>query len=148
MIGAQHTNSCQCPGQFPAPTANAAAYKPRHPPPASHLMLNAAQHRTYLCACSLHHPITNPLALPTLYCRQNCKYAVHCDVLPDGTVVPAGAQVIYSAYVGNRMSAVWGPDPLAFRPDRWLEMEKAPSPINYLTFNAGVHAWWKRCGGC
>lgn len=82
------------------------------------------------------------LTAAVLYCPQNTKYAVHRDILPDGTVVPPGAQVIYSPYVGNRLAAVWGPDPLDFRPDRWLEMDKAPSPINYLTFNAGVQAWW------
>lgn len=63
------------------------------------------------------------------------------DVLPDGTVVPAGAQVVYSPYVVNRLAGVWGADALAFRPERWLEMDKAPSPYAYLTFNAGG------CGG-
>lgn len=59
------------------------------------------------------------------------------DVLPDGTVVPAGTQIIYSAYVVNRLQSVWGPDALAFRPERWMDMDKAPSPYTYLTFNAG-----------
>jgi cytochrome P450 len=45
--------------------------------------------------------------------------------------------VIYSPYVVNRLEGVWGPDALAFRPERWLEMDKAPTPYAYLTFNAG-----------
>lgn len=69
---------------------------------------------------------------------QNCTYAVTRDVLPDGTVIPAGSQVIYSPYVVNRMETFWGPDALAFRPERWLEMDTTPSPYNYLTFNAGM----------
>lgn len=80
------------------------------------------------CPCLPVSSLPNP---------QNCKYAVQRDVLPDGTVVPAGAQVIYSPYVVNRLEGVWGPDALAFRPERWLEMDKAPTPYAYLTFNAG-----------
>lgn len=75
--------------------------------------------------------------LPMFPSAQNAKYAVTRDVLPDGTVVPQGTQVIYSAYVVNRLQSVWGPDALSFRPERWLEMDKAPSPYTYLTFNAG-----------
>lgn len=68
---------------------------------------------------------------------QNCKYAVARDVLPDGTVIPSGSQVIYSPYVVNRMESFWGPDALAFRPERWMEMDATPTPYHYLTFNAG-----------
>jgi len=78
------------------------------------------------------------LCLLVLAVSQTCKYAVARDVLPDGTVIPAGSQVIYSAYAGNRMEAFWGPDALAFRPDRWLEMDATPTPYHYLTFNAGM----------
>lgn len=81
------------------------------------------------------HPLPARPHIPPLL--QNCKYAVQRDVLPDGTVVPAGAQVIYSPYVVNRLEGVWGADALTFRPERWLEMDKAPSPYAYLTFNAG-----------
>jgi hypothetical protein len=59
--------------------------------------------------------------------------------------------VIYSAYVVNRLEGVWGPDALAFRPERWLEMDKAPTPYAYLTFNAGQQGGVKRdpyFGGC
>ena len=83
------------------------------------------------CPCA---PAPAAVPLPP----QNAKYAVSRDVLPDGTVVPAGTQVIYSAYVVNRLARVWGPDALSFRPERWLEMDKAPSPYAYLTFNAGA----------
>lgn len=75
--------------------------------------------------------------LPTLPHTQNAKYSIERDVLPDGTVVPAGAQVIYSAYVVNRLERYWGPDAAAFKPERWMDMDKAPTPYNYLTFNAG-----------
>jgi len=80
---------------------------------------------------------------------QNCKYAVARDVLPDGTVIPPGSQVIYSPYVVNRMEAFWGPDALAFRPERWLEMEATPTPYHYLTFNAGgAAASLQAASGC
>lgn len=46
---------------------------------------------------------------------QNAKFAVAPDTLPDGTRVPAGALLLYSAYAVNRARAFWGPDADEFR---------------------------------
>jgi cytochrome P450 len=43
------------------------------------------------------------------------KFAVAADVLPDGTHIPAGAQLIYSPFVVNRLKVFWGPDADMFR---------------------------------
>ncbi len=37
----------------------------------------------------------------------------------------------------NRNPAVWGADAESFRPERWLEMDKMPTPYEYPVFNAG-----------
>ncbi|KAJ3058758.1 hypothetical protein HDU98_005177, partial [Podochytrium sp. JEL0797] len=57
--------------------------------------------------------------------------------LPDGTLVPKGCMVSWSPYAMGRTEAIWGPDAKEFKPERWLAMEKQPSPFDYPVFNAG-----------
>lgn len=68
----------------------------------------------------------------------NVKMAVEDDHLPDGTFVPAGTDVVYSPwYMGRNSAKLWGNDPLAFRPERWLEMKTRPSAFEFPAFQAG-----------
>ncbi|KAE9158282.1 hypothetical protein PF005_g32510, partial [Phytophthora fragariae] len=66
----------------------------------------------------------------------NVKNAVKDDYLPDGTFVPAGVDVVYSPWFMGRNGALWGDDPLEFRPQRWLEMSKRPSAYEFPAFQA------------
>jgi cytochrome P450 len=65
------------------------------------------------------------------------KRAAADDTLPDGTFVPAGTVLLYNLYSMARDTSIWGDDAHTFRPDRWLEMETAPSNYAYPVFNAG-----------
>ncbi|KAL2317509.1 hypothetical protein Fmac_031385 [Flemingia macrophylla] len=73
---------------------------------------------------------------------QDFKQAVADDVLPDGTVVPAGSTVTYSIYSAGRVETVWGDDCLEFKPERWLSAggERFEPPLDgfkFVAFNAG-----------
>ncbi len=46
---------------------------------------------------------------------QDVRYASEQDTLPDGSFIPKGCQVVYSAYVVNRMTSYWGSDADTFR---------------------------------
>lgn len=65
------------------------------------------------------------------------KHAAEDDHLPDGTFVPAGCDVAFSPWFLGRNSSMWAPDPLAFRPERWLEMETRPTPYEFPVFQGG-----------
>ncbi|GAB9473894.1 Cytochrome p450 86a2 [Globisporangium polare] len=65
------------------------------------------------------------------------KQAVEDDHLPDGTFVPAGTEVLYNTWYMGRNNPIWGPDPLEFRPQRWLEMTARPSPYELPVFQGG-----------
>ncbi|KAJ3154135.1 hypothetical protein HK101_001683 [Irineochytrium annulatum] len=65
------------------------------------------------------------------------KQANADDVLPDGTLVPRGSIVLWAPYGMGRDTRIWGPDAKQFRPERWIEMSKQPSPFDYPVFNAG-----------
>jgi len=65
------------------------------------------------------------------------KTAVHDDVLPDGTFIPAGSKINYQPYVFGRLKSLWGPDADEFKPERWLAMEKEPPAYKFLSFNGG-----------
>ncbi|KAI8844332.1 cytochrome P450 [Chytriomyces cf. hyalinus JEL632] len=67
----------------------------------------------------------------------NIKMANTDITLPDGTFVPKGASVSWSVYAMGRTEEIWGPDAKEYRPERWLEMNKQPSPYNYPVFQAG-----------
>ncbi|KAL3661924.1 hypothetical protein V7S43_013216 [Phytophthora oleae] len=67
----------------------------------------------------------------------NIRIAVEDDHFPDGTFVPAGAEIVYSPWCMGRSEAFWGEDSLEFRPERWLEMDKRPSAYEFPVFQAG-----------
>ena len=62
--------------------------------------------------------------------------------LAGGTVVPPGAQVAACIYLAHRRAASFPPDPLAFRPERWLDGPKPP-PYAWIPFGGGP----RRCLG-
>ncbi|XP_074574429.1 cytochrome P450 86A1-like [Curcuma longa] len=73
---------------------------------------------------------------------QDTKYVVADDVLPDGTVVPAGSTITYSIYSMGRLETVWGKDCGEFRPERWLSaegdrFEPTKDTYQFVAFNAG-----------
>ncbi|EIE87392.1 hypothetical protein RO3G_12103 [Rhizopus delemar RA 99-880] len=51
----------------------------------------------------------------------NQKYAVHDDVLPDGTHVKAGTYVGWLSYAQGRSKRIWGEDAKEFIPERWID---------------------------
>ncbi|KAH6829750.1 cytochrome P450 [Perilla frutescens var. hirtella] len=68
------------------------------------------------------------------------KHAARDDVLPDGTPVFRGNRVTYFPYGMGRMEELWGKDRLEFRPDRWLDENRAVkmvSPYKFPVFQAG-----------
>ncbi|KAK8342168.1 hypothetical protein V6Z11_A08G219100 [Gossypium hirsutum] len=72
------------------------------------------------------------------------KRAVADDVLPDGTVVKKGSVVTYAPYAMGRMENIWGSDWEEFKPERWLQRDKAGNwsfvgrdPYTYPVFQAG-----------
>lgn len=73
---------------------------------------------------------------------QDFKQAIAEDVLPDGTVVPAGSTITYSIYSVGRMETIWGEDCMEFKPERWLSVrgDRFELPNNgfmFMAFNAG-----------
>ncbi len=46
------------------------------------------------------------------------KHAQAADKLPNGYTVPAGATIVWSAWVMGRLPEYWD-QPLEFRPERW-----------------------------
>eukprot|EP01018_Ginkgo_biloba_P012965 Gb_05234 [translate_table: standard] len=67
------------------------------------------------------------------------------DVLPDGTRVDKGSNLIYSIYSVGRLESVWGKDCREFKPERWLRNGNfvRESEFKYPVFNGGP----RRCGG-
>ncbi len=62
-----------------------------------------------------------------------------------GRTVRAGTILLYSPYVTHRSAAVY-PDPLTFRPERWLPGDPAyrkAGPHEFVPFGGGLH----RCVG-
>jgi cytochrome P450 len=60
---------------------------------------------------------------------QNIKYAARTDTLPDGSVIPAGSQLLYSPYVINRSRSFCGADADEFRSAASAGMERCtPRP--------------------
>ncbi|XP_052625114.1 cytochrome P450 86A22 [Lactuca sativa] len=73
---------------------------------------------------------------------EDSKHVAADDILPDGTVVPAGSSVTYSIYSTGRMKFIWGEDVLEFRPERWLtddgkKFEIMKDQFRFVSFNAG-----------
>ncbi|KAK7385513.1 hypothetical protein VNO78_31235 [Psophocarpus tetragonolobus] len=73
---------------------------------------------------------------------QDFKQALSDDVLPDGTVVPAGSTVTYSIYSSGRAKTIWGEDCMEFKPERWVSVggerfEPPKDGFKFVAFNAG-----------
>ncbi|KAJ3031842.1 hypothetical protein HDV00_008115 [Rhizophlyctis rosea] len=68
---------------------------------------------------------------------RNAKMCLSHDVLPDGTRIRKGDMFMWSSYSLGRNTDVWGEDAERFRPERWLEMDKLPSPFEWPAFNGG-----------
>ncbi|XP_024995081.1 cytochrome P450 86A22 [Cynara cardunculus var. scolymus] len=72
---------------------------------------------------------------------EDSKHVAADDVLPDGTVVPAGSAITYSIYSTGRMKFIWGEDVLEFRPERWLSGDgkkfEIKDQFRFVSFNAG-----------
>jgi len=64
------------------------------------------------------------------------KCVMKDDVLPDGTAVYKGDLLVFSPWVMGRQTALWGPDALQFRPERFAESYK-PNPFVFTAFQAG-----------
>jgi cytochrome P450 family 135 len=62
--------------------------------------------------------------------------------LAGGAAVPPGAQVAACIYLAHRRAESFPPDPLAFRPRRWLDGPKPP-PYAFIPFGGGP----RRCLG-
>ncbi|KAI3505130.1 hypothetical protein L1887_27046 [Cichorium endivia] len=72
---------------------------------------------------------------------EDSKHVIADDVLPDGTVVPAGSSITYSIYSTGRMKFIWGDDVLEFKPERWLSKDgkkfEVKDQYRFVSFNAG-----------
>ncbi|CAB9506124.1 Leukotriene-B(4) omega-hydroxylase 2 [Seminavis robusta] len=64
------------------------------------------------------------------------KYAVDDDILPDGTFIPNGAMVSYTALAMGRSIRAWGSDAGEFKPTRFFQ-QREPSVFRNIVFNAG-----------
>ncbi|XP_010275494.1 PREDICTED: cytochrome P450 86B1-like [Nelumbo nucifera] len=67
----------------------------------------------------LHAAICESLRLYPPVATQK-KGPIREDILPDGTTVKPGMQIVLSNYALARMPSVWGKDCLEFKPERWL----------------------------
>jgi len=65
------------------------------------------------------------------------KTAAGDDTLPDGSFVPRGTTIAYSAFGMGRSTKIWGEDAEQFKPDRWLDMATPVDAYSYPVFHAG-----------
>ena len=56
----------------------------------------------------------------------------------DGHLVPAGMDVTSNAYVVQRDPELYAPDPLAYRPERWLESAEKAAIMDAASFTFGM----------
>ncbi|XP_043690531.1 cytochrome P450 94A1-like [Telopea speciosissima] len=68
------------------------------------------------------------------------KQAASDDVLPDGSVVKKGMQVLYHPYAMGRMESLWGKDWAEFRPERWLEKEEITGKWRFVLRDSYTYA--------
>lgn len=67
---------------------------------------------------------------------KNIKVAVSDDVLPDGTIIPAGCNIAHTPFVMGRSKAIWGEDAAVFKPERWIGRAFSDA-YSYPVFHAG-----------
>ncbi len=67
------------------------------------------------------------------------KQCEQATTLPDGTLLPKSAIVVWCTWAMNRSKLIWGEDADLFRPERWLEDGKLISRTAYEfpVFNGG-----------
>ncbi|EGD72898.1 hypothetical protein PTSG_04627 [Salpingoeca rosetta] len=81
----------------------------------------------------LHYVVKETLRLhPSV--PKDAKTAINDDVLPDGTAIKGGTNIVYMPWVMGRMEQLWE-NPLDFNPERW-ETTTA-THFKYTAFNAG-----------
>eukprot|EP00043_Microstomoeca_roanoka_P025193 m.7910 g.7910 ORF g.7910 m.7910 type:complete len:494 (-) comp5332_c0_seq1:233-1714(-) len=81
----------------------------------------------------VHHVVKETLRLhPSV--PKDVKTAVNDDVLPDGTKIKAGTNVVYMPWVMGRLDELWE-DALTFKPERWENT--TATHFKYTAFNAG-----------
>ncbi|KAI9680707.1 MAG: hypothetical protein M1817_004147 [Caeruleum heppii] len=56
------------------------------------------------------------------------KQCISSTILPDGTVLPTGAVVVWCPWSFGRSWRIWGDDADVFRPERWLDKIPASAP--------------------
>ena len=61
------------------------------------------------------------------------KCVMKDDILPDGTAVRKGDLLVFSPWVMGRQTALWGPDALQVRPERFADNNK-PNPFVFTAF--------------
>ncbi|KAL5703299.1 hypothetical protein ACHQM5_028404 [Ranunculus cassubicifolius] len=70
----------------------------------------------------------------------NSKSVVKEDILPDGTVVTPGTQIIISFFSEGKIPWIWGEDSLEFKPERWIDGNGKLShelSSKFFAFNVG-----------
>ncbi|RZC64551.1 hypothetical protein C5167_008236 [Papaver somniferum] len=71
----------------------------------------------------------------------NSKTVLKEVVLPDGSLVKPGMQIIISSYAVGRMSWIWGEDCRKFKPERWIDDDgrliRHENMSKFVTFNLG-----------
>jgi fatty acid omega-hydroxylase len=70
---------------------------------------------------------------------QDVHYADNDDTFPDGTQIKKGTAVFYLPYAQGRDVELWGEDAKEFKPERWLNVDKASRDFQfkYPVFHAG-----------
>ncbi|KAI3952337.1 hypothetical protein MKX01_005204 [Papaver californicum] len=71
----------------------------------------------------------------------NSKTVLKEVVLPDGSLVKPGMQIIISSYAVGRMPWIWGEDCRKFKPDRWIDGDgrliRHENMSKFVAFNFG-----------
>ncbi|MCL7026419.1 hypothetical protein MKW94_000352 [Papaver nudicaule] len=71
----------------------------------------------------------------------NSKTVLKEVVLPDGSLVKPGMQIVISLYSVGRMPWIWGEDCLEFKPERWIDDDgkliRHDNMSKFVAFNLG-----------
>jgi cytochrome P450 len=70
----------------------------------------------------------------------NRKQALNDDVLPDGTIIRKGDEILMQPFCQGRSEKIWGPDAKYFKPERWINEEGNlihAEPGAYVAFHLG-----------